>query len=104
MDLQVANTIREQIGRKAFFMLGAKNLVGDVSSLTFKIGRNAKSVSHIKVVYHAGLDTYEVQALRVRCPKGSPFPVTKILESTSDVYVDSLHTVIEAFTGMYTSL
>jgi hypothetical protein len=104
MDMQVANTIREQIGRRALFMLGAKELLGDETSLRFKIGRNAKSVSHIKVIYHAGLDTYEVQALRMRRPKGSPIPETKVLESTSDVYVDSLHTVIESLTGMHTSI
>lgn len=101
-NLQVANTIRQQIGNRAFFMLGAKDLVGDATSLTFKIGRNAKSVSHVRVIYHSGLDTYEVQSIRARRSKG--VLQSKTLESLTDVYVDSLHTVIESLTGMHTSL
>jgi len=35
-SLEVANTIREQIGGKDLYMLGAYNLVGDSKSLAFK--------------------------------------------------------------------
>jgi len=101
MALEVANTIAQQIGRQAFFMLGAKNLVGSENSLTFKIGRNAKSVSHIKVTLEPS-DTYKVEAIRVRKSQG--VLTSKVVESRDDVYVDSLHTVIETLTGMYTRL
>ena len=100
-DMTVANTIREQIGRQALFMLGAKDLTGDAKSLRFRIGRNAKSVSHIQVILDPS-DTYTVKAIRCRTIKG--VPTVKVVEEMSDVYVDSLHSVIEQFTGMYTSL
>lgn len=103
MDMQVANTIRQQLNNGTLFMLGAKDFVGSENSLTFKIGRNSKSVSHIRVTLMPS-DTYQVEALRVRRPKGESVPQCTILEWEYDVYVDSLRQVIESFTGMRTSL
>lgn len=97
MSLAVANTIANQIGPMALRMIGAKNLVGNHNSLSFKIGRNAKSVTHLRITLMPS-DTYKVEALRIRTTNVS------IVETTDDVYVDSLHTVIESLTGMYTSL
>lgn len=101
--MQVAEIISQQIGRKAFFMLGAKDLVGSESEkfLQFKIGRNAKSVTHVRVTLTPA-DTYTVTSYRVRASKG--IPVTKTLESVDDVYVENLHDVIESLTGMYTRM
>jgi len=84
-------------------MLGAKDLMGSSSEqfLQFKIGRNAKSVTHIRVTLTPA-DTYTVTAYRVRRSKG--VLESKELDSREDVYVDSLHSVIEALTGMYTRM
>jgi len=47
---QVANIIRDQIGGKALFMLGAKNLLahGEENALSFRI-RGSKKVNYIKI-------------------------------------------------------
>jgi len=103
MTLEVAETIRQQIGNKAFFMLGAKDLMGSEAEkfLQFKIGRNAKSVTHVRVTLTPA-DTYTVTSYRVRRSKG--VLESKTLETCEDVYVDSLHSVIESLTGMYTRM
>ena len=97
MSLAVANTIAKQIGPMALRMIGAKNLVGNDNSLCFGVGRNAQSVTHLRITLMPS-DTYRVEALRIRATKVS------IVGTSDDVYVDSLHTVIETLTGMYTSL
>ena len=99
-SLQIANTIKQQIGHKALFMIGAKNLSygqcenGNVY-LTFKIMRNSKRVSYIKIIYVEGLDTYTMQFLD---NKG------KMIREVQDVYFDGLRNAIEINTGLYTSL
>jgi hypothetical protein len=96
-DMTIANTIRSQIGRKALFMLGAKNLVGSKDGLTFKVGRNAKGVTHVKVTL-TPLDLYNVEFIRVWGTKITP------KAECAGIYVDMLHAAIEEHTGMYTSL
>jgi hypothetical protein len=97
-ETQVAETIREQIGLRAFFMLGAKDFVSiDCNALQFKIGRNCKAVTHIRVTL-TPMDTYKVTFYRI-------WGASTTVKSESDnVYVESLHQTIEAGTGMYTSL
>ena len=97
MDMTIAHTIQQQIGRRAFFMLGAKNLVGHSDGLSFRVGRNAKGVTHVTVTLLPS-DTYRVHFQRVWGTK-----VTTKADHEG-VYVDSLHQIIEAETGMYTSL
>jgi hypothetical protein len=97
----VAKIIAEQIGNRALFMIGAKDLVGSENSLTFKIGRNANSVSHIRVTLQPS-DTYLVESIRVRKSRG--VPESKILDNRDDVYFDMLREVISNLTGMATSL
>jgi hypothetical protein len=94
-DMTVANEIRNQIGHKAFFMLGAQNLMGDENSLSFKI-RGSKMATHISVKLMPS-DTYNVTFHKIRGTKHTKVEV-------EDVYVDMLHDVIERNTGLYTSL
>lgn len=101
MGNQVAKIIAQQIGNRAFAMLGARNLTLDTKSLTFKIGRNSKSVTHIQVILDPS-DTYTVKFIRSRIKDG--VPTVTVVHTDSDVYVDSLHQVIESGTGMRTSL
>lgn len=97
MDTTLGTIIRDQIGRRALFMIGAKNLLAIENGLQFKVGRNAKSVNALRITLEPS-DTYKVEALRIR--NSQP----KVVESCDDVYVDRLHGVIESMTGMYTSL
>ena len=98
---EIATTIRQQIGGPACVMIGAKNFSFDKDgSLTFKIGRNAKKVTHIKVALDPS-DTYTMTFTKVgRAPK---YTIVD-LATVSDVYCDQLRPMIEAHTGMYTSL
>jgi len=101
MANEVANTIVAQLSNRGLFMLGAKDLVAGENSLTFKIGRNSKTISHIRITLDAS-DTYTVESIRVR--KSAGVPVVRIVETCGDVYADSLKRTIETFTGMYMSL
>lgn len=97
MSLEVANTIREQLGRMALAMIGARDLVGTSDSLAFRIGRNAKAINKL-VIRLDPSDTYTVQAWRLRGTNAI------LVEEMSDVYCDMLHDVIERLTGLYTRL
>jgi len=50
----VAQEIHRQIGQRASFMLGARNVVGGDDFLEFKIGKNPKRVSHIRITLDHG--------------------------------------------------
>ena len=102
-DLTVANIIKDQIGPKAFFMMGAANLLGDESSLTFKVGRNPRSVSHVRVTLDAD-DTYTVEFLRCTTSHKTYQTTRKVLQSDSLVYAEDLHRVIHSGTGLFLSL
>jgi hypothetical protein len=64
MSMQVANVISEQIGHRAFVMMGASNLMGGESHLQFKIGTNSKTVTHVTVTLTSE-DLYIVRFDRV---------------------------------------
>jgi hypothetical protein len=102
-DLTVSRTIAEQIGNRAFFMMGAKDLMGDETSLTFRIGRNSRSVSHIKITLDCD-DTYTVEFLRVRTSHKTYQTTRTIVSSEPMVYAEDLHRIIESGTGLYLSL
>ena len=95
--MKVAETIRQQLGNKALFMLGAKALCGGLDSLSFKIGRNDKGVTHIRIRLTPD-DLYNVEFLRIR-----RFEI-ETLASCDGIYADMLHSVIESETGLYTSM
>lgn len=94
--MSIAKTIAEQIGNRAFMMIGGKNLCDHGDALSFKIGRNSKSVNYVKVTLNS-MDTYDVVYSWV----------TKngIKERSRDegMYFDMLRDSIERNTGMYTS-
>jgi hypothetical protein len=79
MEMKVANTVRSQIGRDAFFMMGSKNLSGGANSLTFDI-RGCKAWKWVKVTLDPGYKLTEMEV------KG--------------VYVEMLHNVISENTGL----
>jgi hypothetical protein len=93
-DLTVARTIFDHLGGERFVaMTGAKNFVGTVDSLTFKLGTNPMRVSDVRVTLTSG-DLYAVSFFRVgRAPR-----------IESDVYSGTLEGVICENTGLCTRL
>lgn len=100
--VEVANTIKHQLDHKALFMLGASNFCAaktenDESYLSFKIGRNDKGVTHIRVVLQSN-DTYRLEFIRIWAYKYTD--KGKVLGA----YAEDMHSIIEEHTGMRTSL
>jgi hypothetical protein len=110
MKNTIPETILEQLGGAKFIMMtGAKDLLafgatdrhqgGEASvnnGLSFRLGRNAKSVSHVTIEL-TPLDTYTVRFLRTRGVK------CKVLAEYEDVYEDMLTELIRSETGLETS-
>ena len=91
--------ILQQLGGKKFIvMTGAKALVYDnkTRSLTFKIMKNAKKVTHVKITLNA-MDTYDL--IFFNCGKE-----IKIMSQVKGVYFDMLQAVFTDNTGLYTKL
>lgn len=102
--MNVPNTIKAQIGNRALFMIGAKNLAGSPDSLSFKIGRNHRKINHVKITLN-GIDLYDVTFSRMPSPKMlSKGREPKVVEIHEGLYWDQLKPIIEQVTGLYTSL
>jgi hypothetical protein len=95
--MTIAQTIRDQIGSGALFMIGAKNLLDHGDALSFRIGRNSKSVNYIKVTLTPA-DLYDIEYGYIR---GTSY---KVRETDEGMYFDMLRDSIERNTGLYTSL
>lgn len=95
--MNTAQIISKQIGGSALFMIGAKNLVNHGDALSFRIGRNSKSVNYVKITLTPA-DLYDVEYGYIR---GTTY---KVRSEEQGIYVDMLHDSIERNTGMYTSL
>ena len=94
----IASTIQSQIGHKALYMIGAKNLsYGSNGSLSFKVMRNSKSVNYIRITLNSK-DLYDVEYLNCNVKRIKEIAVEK------DIYCDMLRQSIERNTGLYTSL
>jgi len=107
-SLNVAKTIADQIGSRAFVMMGAKNLVGSENHLQFKVGTNAMKVTHVTVTLTSA-DLYDVRFDRVTkigfsAKTGKTTGGVKTLAEVPGVSVDRLRAVISEQTGMYLSL
>ena len=96
--LQVANEIRNQLGHKALYMLGAKEFAGTENSLRFKIMRNSKKITHIQITLNS-MDLYNVEFFKIKRDW-----TKDIISELENVYVDQLHKLIEENTELYTSL
>ena len=95
----IAATIQNQIGNRALYMLGAKNLIDHGDALSFRI-RGSRKANYIKVTLDPS-DTYSIEFKKLgRAPA---YKVTDVADF-SGVYVDSLHAIIERTTGLYTSI
>ena len=95
--MTIAKTILEQIGNKALYMIGAKNLVAKENGVYFKIMRNSKSVNLIEITLN-GLDLYDVEFKYVSV-KG-----IKVRSEVKGIYSDMLHAAIRENTGLETRM
>lgn len=103
MTSKIGQTIADQIGGRAFMMLGAKDLVATENGLRFAIGKNERGVNRVVVELDAD-DTYTVKFWNVSTSRKTYETKIKEISEVSMVYVDSLRRVIESGTGMYTSI
>jgi hypothetical protein len=97
-DLTVANTIREQIGHKALYMIGAKNFIGSRNSLTFRIMRNEMKVTYITVTLN-GNDYYDVDFFKMKRDFSRVY-----ISQCKDVDFTMLRNLIQTETHLYVSL
>ena len=105
-DMTIANIIAQQIGGRAFFMLGTNQKIGDERSLAFNVrGARETGVNKIRVTLELD-DTYTVEFWKV--PLGARAIVADkrpvLLHSSPGVYADGLHECIEFHTGLALSL
>ena len=95
--LQVARTIADQIGHRAFVMMGTRMRSGDESSLTFDVRGSAKA-NRVKVTLDRATDTYTVECYRVRRVSAD------LVSSFTGIQSDNLNACIESATGLRLSL
>lgn len=95
MDYTVANTIKQQLGAKALFMMNAQKFVALENGLKFRIS-NCRKFNHIQIVLNAS-DLYNVTFFKL---VGTKFTS----EVHEDIYSDQLHSLIHNQTGLYLSL
>lgn len=96
--MQVAQTIREQLGPAFDAMTGARNFVGSHRCLQFTIGRGAHDGINRVRIELAPSDTYTLTFYRVRALKFT------VVATVYGVYADQLRATFTAATGMETSL
>jgi hypothetical protein len=101
-NLEVAQTILQQLGGRRFLtMTGARNLVGSSNTLSFKLPRAAKKITHVIVTLDPS-DTYTVEFLNCRTtPKRM---IRETVASHADVYAEDLDSIFTSETGLYTRL
>lgn len=95
---ECAETTLAHLGGNRFrVMTGAKDFVAHGKCLSFKIGRNAKSVSHVRIRL-TGADLYMVEFLRIRAG------VVKIVSISDGIYAEDLQREFTRGTGLDTRL
>lgn len=93
----VADTIRDQLGGKALYMIGAKNLMADKNTLQFKFMKNKTGGNLMRITLN-GADTYDIQVL------GGSAGAMKVKAEEKGIHVDALAKTIEKMTGLALSL
>jgi hypothetical protein len=93
MSNEIVQTLIQQLGNRSLFMVGAKQLVAEERALRFRIMRNEKGVTHVRIELAAD-DTYTIEFLAVRGMK------VRTVAKTEGVYVDAMHETLERETGL----
>jgi hypothetical protein len=94
---QIADTIRQQVGPRALYMIGAKNFATMGSNLSFKVGRNRPGFTHVDIELTPD-DLYTVTFYRIRAHK------VAAKEQYTGIYADMLTGLIADTTKMVVSL
>jgi hypothetical protein len=102
MALEVAQTILQQLGGRRFLtMTGARNLSGSANSLSFKLPRAQRKITHV-IITLTPADTYMMEFLNCRTtPKRL---IRETVASHTDVYAEDLDGIFTSETGLYTRL
>lgn len=95
-QMEIANTIAAQVGQRALFMMGAKNLCATGDGLSFKIS-GCKAYNYVTIKL---LPTDEYKVIFAKSFKLS-FSAWKEVEG---VQVSQLHEVLSENTGLALSL
>lgn len=96
MMTAIAQTIADQIGGRAFFMMGTQYSLADGPALVFNL-RGSPTCNKVRIELTPA-DLYDVTFYKVRgldC---------KTVASESGCYQDMLHAIIEKHTGLRLSL
>ncbi len=96
-DLTIAQTIADQIGGRAFVMMGTRHKLAGENFLSFDI-RGCPAFNKIQITLDP-LDTYKVEFFKFN----RSFERVNYLERDG-IYADGLHQCIEANTGLCLSL
>ena len=88
-----AQAIVDQVGRKAFVMMGSDHIVADDLRIAFSV--RGSRVKKIVIQYEVGLDTYTVRFYN---------RTMQMVHESENIYADGLHQCIEANTGLSLSL
>ena len=97
--MSVARTILSQLGGNKFaVMTGAKNFIDLKNGIRMKIGRNKTNANWMEITLNS-LDLYDVAFAKL-----TRLGERKSLKEYKNVYNDSLVSLFESHTGMYTSL
>ena len=94
---EIAKTIASQIGNKALYMIGAKNLYSIERGLQFDVMGNAKRITRVRIILNSD-DLYTMKFYRGRG--------VNIAEAVNfdGIYCDQLNEIIESATGLYTKM
>lgn len=95
-NLMIAQTIANQIGSRAFIMMGTKHKLGGENFLSFDI-HGSKKFSKVQVTLEP-CDTYLVEFFKFRQWEISNY------YKINDIYAENLRECIEHNTGLYLSL
>jgi hypothetical protein len=96
-SMEIAQGIMHQLGRRALFMLGAKEFTsGGEFHLRFRI-RGSRKVNVVQI----NLDPTDTYTVRFSWTHGVKFT---LVEEHTNIYVDQLHGLIERVTGLLTRL
>lgn len=93
----IAKTILAQFGGREFLLVtGSKNLVATENGLHFKVGRNGKKVTHVRVTLDDN-DTYTVEF----CKWNGRKLEMNVISKHEGIYCDMLKDLFYDNTGMY---
>jgi len=98
-DLTVPTIIAQQIGHKAFVMMGTRYKLADEKSLAFDV-RGSKRWNKIQITLNA-MDTYDVTFWKFG---RAPLFREQAKQACFGISFDQLHELIEKHTGLYLSL